>query len=614
MKLSQVLSQINQVERSKFINCLDKLCLLAIEDDEALAENLSNIDGQLRSASGSEITQLFTAVKDHFRGFIREQMLLEGPQVALLINILSRDGNSIARESWIEALYEREHQSLSKLSDELVTEIDVGGADEGYSRSVRLSIYKDCFETAYTNDLRLNREAKVTDEERMILNTLSDRLGLSRDECFAIEHVVVPVPRNNVSAALNRLREMGCIFINRRRSEVFVADEIASIFLDIQNKELADKYILRILRSLTDTELSNIARRHGKKIRGITRQEKIQCISHLGLQIRNVLSRDMHHENDNQNQRKDRLKALFTDLDISTSRLGVTLDDRINIVIDSLKSSGDAEFNTLSASGFKALVDSLLVTTPSVSERLRGDFEIEGIEAIDTDHLRALGISPVDILYVYTNDEIKNIRDEMGLSKRGNPRLVILESFASANDRLIENYELLACRDLAGLSAAGIEIKESEIGSKFEEITRTILEQLGQNIDEDLRRQINTTKDQADIIISLGGDDVIVGEVKSYKNGEFSKYSSTSRQVKAYAARCELNGKRVAQVLIIAPKFSNDFIESAEMDADINISLLEANGLKTILTAYKSRRNPNFSAKLLTKGGLLKADLIAKTI
>jgi hypothetical protein len=96
--------------------------------------------------------------------------------------------------------------------------------------------------------------------------------------------------------------------------------------------------------------------------------------------------------------------------------------------------------------------------------------------------------------------------------------------------------------------------------------------------------------------------------------GDFAKYSSTSRQVKSYVNRCEANGKRVAQVLIVAPKFSQDFIESAEMDADINISLLEAEGLKNILAAYKSRRNPKFSAKLLTKGGLLKSDLIAKTI
>ena len=92
------------------------------------------------------------------------------------------------------------------------------------------------------------------------------------------------------------------------------------------------------------------------------------------------------------------------------------------------------------------------------------------------------------------------------------------------------------------------------------------------------------------------------------------QYSTTSRQVKAYASKYESNGHRVAQVLIIAPSFSTDFIESAEMDTDINISLLEAKGLKDILEAYKSKKKPNFSPKWLTKGGLLKANLIAKAI
>jgi predicted deacetylase len=107
---------------------------------------------------------------------------------------------------------------------------------------------------------------------------------------------------------------------------------------------------------------------------------------------------------------------------------------------------------------------------------------------------------------------------------------------------------------------------------------------------------------------------VIIGEAKTCKNGDFAKYSSTSRQIKAYVNRCEHAGKRVAQVLIVAPTFSNDFVESAEMDTEVNISLLEAAGLKLILDAFNSRRNPNFSAKLFTKGGLLKAGLIAKNI
>ncbi|PVZ70388.1 hypothetical protein [Pelagibaculum spongiae] len=615
MKLSQILSQINQVERSKFISCLDKICDSVKKNDIDFKETIeSKIEGQLKSASGSEITELFNLAINHYKNYIRDQISLSDSQTSLLINILSRDGNCIARDAWIETLYAKEYDSLQKLSKELESLIESSQDDDSFGRGQRLSVYKDCLKVAYENDLKANREARITDEERMILNTLSKRLGISTEDAFAIENIIIPLASNNVENAINGLREKGVLFVNRRKKEILVADEVVEIFHEIQGKELPDKYTLRILRSLSDSELSNILKNYGQKSRGRERIEKIQYISHAGISVRAILLHDIYCEKETLNQRKDRLKTLFDELNLPVSKLGTTINERIDILIQSLKNCSTHEFDTLSASGFSSLVEALSNETPPVIDRIRFDFEIEDKESLDPERLRALGISPVDILYLYRNDEIKSIRDKMCLSKRGNPRQLILESFASANDKLIENYELLARRDLAGLSSAGIEIKEAEIGSKFEEITRTLLEQLGLNVDEDLRKQINTAKDKTDIIISLGSDDVIIGEAKSFKNGQFSKYSTTSRQVKAYASCCESSGSRVAQVLIIAPEFSQDFIDSAEMDTDINISLLEAEGLKKILEAYKSRRNPKFSAKLFTKGGLLKADLIAKTI
>lgn len=612
MKLSQVLSQINQVERSKFVSCLDKIRTEAVKNDSSLEEKFS-AEGQLKSASGGEITELFSVVTTYFGDYLREQISLGGPQIALLINILSRDGNAIARQTWIEVLYSEEHERLGSLAKTISQEIEESENTDDYSRGQRFSIYRDCFKIAYENDYRLNREAKVTDDERTILNVLADRLGISVNEAFAIEHLEAPISATNVQDALNSLREMGVIFIDKRKSEVLVADEVVDILRAIQNKELADKYTTRILRSLSDAELATVLRKHGEKSRGTSRQDKIKWISHSGISIRNILSKDIYND-ENTNQKKERLKELIDELNLDLDKLGIKLNDRIDILINALHNSAEGEFNILSASGFGELVNSLKDTTPSVLDRIRDEFEIEPNEELDPERLRSLSISPLDILYLYSNDEVKVIRDNLKLSKRGNSRSAILESFASATDKLIENYELLAARDLAGLTQAGVDIKEADLGSKFEEITRTKLEMLGLFVDEELRKEVNTAKDKADIIVSLGDDDVIVGEVKSHKNGDFAKYSTTSRQVKAYVNRCEANGKRVAQVLIVAPSFSDDFVAAAEMDTDVNISLLEAKGLKAIVAAYKSRRKPNFSAKLLTKGGLLKADLIAKTV
>ncbi|MGL6261672.1 hypothetical protein [Vibrio sp. WXL210] len=613
MKLSQVLGHTNQVERSKFVNCIDKLCQESRSDHE-ISTQLERINGQLKAASGNEITQLFSLVKKCFKDHLREQIALGGPQVSLLVNILTRDGNSVATTHWIENLYAKEFSKIDALSKEITTAINEFESQGNFERIDRLKVYHDCMYVAFSNDLKLNREAKVTEDERTILNVLADRLGISQEEVAAIEHSVNPIAELGIDNALEYLRESGMVLINRRRSEVMIADEVTSIIHEIQGKEVRDKYALRILRSLSDSELSNVLKRHGQRSRGISRQDKISVISHSGLSIRSILANDMHNDDASQNQRKERIKLLIEDMDINIQRIGARLQDRIDVLLEHLNNSEEEEFGALSVSGFKELLTTLSVTDPKVEVRIRSDFEIETKESLEPEKLKSLGITPFDILYLYSNDEVKTIRNDMGLSRRGNARSQIIESYASANDKLIENYVLLASRDLQGLNQVGIDIKEAELGAKFEEVTRSIFEQIGLNVDEDLRRDINTAKDKADIIISLDNEDVIVGEVKSFKNGHFAKYASTSRQVKAYVKRCESNGHRVAQALIIAPSFSEDFIDAADMDTEINISLLEAEGLKKILDAYKQRRNPSFSPKLLTKGGLLKADLISKSI
>jgi hypothetical protein len=623
MKLQQVLSSINQIEKSKFITCLDKLCTSAEKSNKSISEALKKVNKQIKDASGVEITQLFNAVSSDYKCSIQSQLAMAGASTGLLINILTRDGNAVARTSWIEQLYSKEQERLDKLSQELINEI--GKTDqENYDHAHRLSIFRNCIEVAYKNDLQINRQANISDDERSILNTLAHELKISQDEAAAIEHLSDPIKagKETVEACLQTLREMGIIFINRRTSEVLIPDEIILVLNEIQNKELADKYLLRIFRCLSDAELSNILKSYDKRIRGITRAEKINTILHAGINIRDILSDDLFDKDENQNQRKERLKELINELDIPAERLGTTLDERINIIIESLRSATEREFDAISATSYKELFEALESNFNSLNnesnetfiERLRREFELEDNEELDTERLRALSITPHDILYLLSNEEIKNLRDSMKLPKKGNPRVVILEAFASANDKLIENFGLLSRRDLAGLRAAGVEINESELGSKFEETIKAILESLELNVNEELRKSLNTAKDKADILISLSEDDVIVGEAKSFKNGDYAKYSTTSRQVKAYANRCEKEGKRVAQVLIIAPSFSADFIESAAMDTDINISLLTADGLKLIYETYKTKRKPNFSAKLLTKGGLLKAELIAKNL
>ena len=614
MKLANILSLVNQVEKSKFINAIDRICSEAIKHDSKLAKQVNKLDGQIKNASSNDITQLFQLVLPYFEKSVREQLALLGAQATLLTNILSRDGNCIVRANWIESLYAKEWAVINKRAKELKAELELSDSDETFTDAKRLGIYHSCLSEAYTNDQRINREAKITDDERGILNVLARKLDISADDQAATEHLIDEVPKSGVQDALNALREIGLLFVSRKRQTVYVADEIVSLLNRLQNKELAEKHLLRILRTFSDAELSNILKNHRKKIRGIERKEKIDTILKLGLSASQILKEDLYSDSANQNERKERLKQLIQDLELNSGKLGVTLEERAQIIIDSLNSCAEEEFNMLSATGFKELFASLQNHFPSLSKVLKREFELEEQEDIDVEKLRALSITPNDILYILSNNEVKSVIESMKLSKRGNARLNILNCFADATDKLIDNYAALARRDLSHLRNENVEIAEADIGIKFEEVTKAIFEQLGMGVDEDLRRAVNTSKDKADIIVSLTEDDVIVGEAKTCKNGDFAKYSTTSRQVKSYVTRCENAGKRVAQVLIVAPSFSDDFVESAEMDTEVNISLLEADGLKLILDAYKARRNPKFSAKLFTKGGLLKAELIAKNI
>ena len=343
MKLNQILNHINQVERSKFVNCIDKLCQ-DNKDAPDLEKQLEKIDGHLKAASGNEITQLFSLIQNFFQKHLKEQISIGGSQVSLLINILVRDGNCIATIPWIEHLYTKEYNEISALSLKIIKEIEENDSSD-FERLNRLDIYRDCIKIAFNNDLKSNRTAKISEDERSILNVLAERLALSREEVNAIEHSINPIPELGIESALEYLRENGIILINRRHSEVMIADEIIESLHNVLGKELHDKYILRILRSFSDADLSNILKRHGYKVRGIQRQEKIITIAHSGLSIRNILMTDLHAEDATQNQRKERIKQLIEDIDLNIIKIGTRLQDRIDVLIEHLRSSGEEEFN-----------------------------------------------------------------------------------------------------------------------------------------------------------------------------------------------------------------------------------------------------------------------------
>ena len=146
----------------------------------------------------------------------------------------------------------------------------------------------------------------------------------------------------------------------------------------------------------------------------------------LGVAVSQVLQTDLYADNTPLNDRKERLKALIQDLDLDLEKLGTTLEERTSIILNTLNTCTEHEFNALSATGFKELFSALQNHFPSLSSVLKQEFELEEQEELDVEKLRALSITPYDILYMLTNDEVKAVVESMGIKKRGNLRLNIL--------------------------------------------------------------------------------------------------------------------------------------------------------------------------------------------
>ena len=202
----------------------------------------------------------------------------------------------------------------------------------------------------------------------------------------------------------------------------------------------------------------------------------------------------------------------------------------------------------------------------------------------------------------------------MGLKKRGNIILNIMEAYKDSENLYIENYENIGFRDLNALKENGIVIKESELGLRFEDVTKSVFEKLGFNVDEELKKSLNTAKNKIDLVLNLGDEGLIIIECKTVKENGYNKFSSVSRQIKSYIDLATKNEYKVVKSLLVAPDFSDDFVNECDLDFELNLSLITASSLSNILKAFKGSKHKQFPYQLLMKDVLIKEDRIIKAI
>ena len=197
---------------------------------------------------------------------------------------------------------------------------------------------------------------------------------------------------------------------------------------------------------------------------------------------------------------------------------------------------------------------------------------------------------------------------------RGNLLLNVLESYKDTENILLENYVNIGFRNFNALKDNGINIKEIELGIKFEGLTKLIFAKLGFNVDEQLRKKLNTNKDQVDIILNLGNQDIIIVECKTKKESGYNKFSSVSRQIKSYYNLANSAGLKVIKSLLIAPEFSDEFIADCEIEYELNLSLITAGSLQNILKGVHKSKHEILPYNLLMRDVLIKEDRILKAL
>ena len=106
---------------------------------------------------------------------------------------------------------------------------------------------------------------------------------------------------------------------------------------------------------------------------------------------------------------------------------------------------------------------------------------------------------------------------------------------------------------------------------------------------------------------------MIIIECKKKESG-FNKFSSVSRQIKAYIDLAKSKNYRVIKSLLSALEFSEDFEKECREEYKLNLSLITAETLVTILNGFKNTKHKQLPYQLLMKDVLIQEDWILKAI
>ncbi|SMG50703.1 hypothetical protein SAMN05661096_03720 [Marivirga sericea] len=616
MKLEKVLDQLNSFEKNSFLKIIDAIISENPVNRKDIDKILSESDRELKNIDNINIAKVFKLIEVEFQKYVEFEFKDTTSQLDVLIDIIIRDGNCIMKSDWLARLYENEIKSLKSKIKNLRSTIDKENNILDNYRERDYHIYKACLETAYNNDKGNNLDQKVTQDELSILLTLASKLELSQEEVRLINYMVLPVEKQNIDDIINELKNIGVIFFSKKTNTVYVADEIIRNLRKVRKKDVADKYFRRVLRSLKDPQINLACRKHNIDWQNVSFDQKIKKIIKEGIPFTALLTTDIYKNGTKLSDKKAFLNDLFENgLNTNKSLKGSTIEEKVDNIIQYFDEIERDERVGISLEGYDQLLNDLNSTLPKSNDLLKNEFELQDNNVLSSEYLLDFNIKPRDVLEVIDSKELKRFCDKLDIKTRGNTILNILESYKDAENLSLENYEHFAYRDVNKIKENGLNVKEADLGIQFEDLTKKIFEELKFNVDEQLRKDMNTNKDKIDILLNLGNNQLILVECKTSKEKGFNKFSTVSRQLKSYVKLAEKNGYNIIKSLLIAPEFSDDFVSECNLEYELNLSLIKARSLYNILDAFKdSKKHKEFPHNLLMKDVVIQEDRIVKAL
>lgn len=613
MKLEKILDNINSFEKNSFLKIIDTLINNKPKNLKRIEDILSDSNKDLKSVDNINIVNVFNLLEDEFAQYIKNEFLKTSSQLDILIDIISREGCCIVKQDWFSRLYDKQLSALNAKLKTFKSDIDNEKSEISIERKRDYKIYKECLKTAYLNDIENNLDKKITSDEHSILLTLSNQLSLSQEEIKLINYLILPVKKLDVETVINELKSIGVIFYSKKSNTIYVADEIVRILRKIRGKEVGDKFFRRILLQLREPQINLICKKHNID-RKLSLEAKINEIINAGISFSQILIEDIYKEGTTLTDRKKFIND-FCEKSLGINSIkGVVIEEKIDNLIKYFDELEQDDKIGMSHDGYEKMLLQIIDTIPSINQTVRNKFDLQDENVLKSGFLLDYNIKPRDVIELISENELLKFCEVKNIKTRGDIVTNILDAYKDSENLFLENYVNIGFRNLNTLKEAGVIVKEIDLGIKFEELTKKILTELGFNIDEQLRKKLNTSKDKIDILINLGNNELIIVECKTIKESNYNKFSSVSRQLKSYDTIARKNDYKVIKSLLIAPEFSDDFVKECGLEYELNLSLITSSSLIKILNGFRSSKLKVFPHNLLMRDVLIQEDRVIKAI